>query len=229
MKKSAPLLIIVGVLVAALIVGLIFYRSAQTENSTGTNETKNASNSAALRLPPGAEPPHVRGNPNASVIIEEFADFQCPQCGRVYPVVKKIESDYGSRIGVIFRNRPLTDLHRNALAAAHAAEAAGLQNAFWEMHDALYEKQAEWSNAFDPRQLFAGYARQLGLDADRLLRDMDSTPVANRIIQDGRRADALRVNGTPTFFINGVEPTDMSNAGLRAAIDGALQKAENKK
>lgn len=222
-------MIIAGVLLVALAAFIFVSRSAQNNDANKNSNKNSTASNIARELPAGAEPPHVRGNPNAPVLIEEFSDFQCPSCGRAAPILKKIESDYGSRIQVIFRNRPLTDLHKNALVAAHAAEAAGLQNAFWEMHDVLYEKQAEWSSTFDPRILFRDYATQLGLDSDRLLRDMDSTPVANRILADGRRADALRVNGTPTFFINGVEPQDISAAGLRAVIDEALRKAGSQK
>ncbi|GAC1446265.1 MAG: hypothetical protein NVSMB56_03320 [Pyrinomonadaceae bacterium] len=224
-------MIIAGVLLVAVAAFYFVSRSAQPDNAAANNNSKTVSTNpnTARVLPPGAEPPHVRGNPNAIVLIEEFSDFQCPSCGRAAPVLKKIESDYGSRIQVIFRNRPLTDLHKNALVAAHAAEAAGLQNAFWEMHDVLYEKQAEWSNAFDPRILFRDYATQLGLDSERLLRDMDSTQISNRILADGKRADASRVNGTPTFYINGVEPKDISDTSLRAGIDEALKKTGSQK
>lgn len=224
-------MIIAGVLLVAVAALVFFYSSARTGNVASNNDSKTSStNSNAARvLPAGAEPPHIRGNPHAPVVVEEFSDFQCPSCGRAAPVLKKIESDYGSRIQVIFRNRPLDNLHKNARTAAHAAEAAGLQNAFWEMHDVLYEKQAEWSNAFDPRILFSNYARQLGLDADRLVREMDSTQISNRILADGKRADAFRVNGTPTFYINGVEPKDISDMALRAAIDEALKKTGSQK
>lgn len=220
MRSNVPLIIIACVLLVALGGGIYFYRSAQQELKPAN---ANLSNDAANRLPPGAQPPHVRGDANASVVIEEFGDFQCPLCGRVYPVIKKIEGDYGRRIGVIFRNRPLTDIHPNALNAAHAAEAAGMQNAFWEMHDLLYESQDKWAKSADVRPIFADYARQLNLDVDKFKRDMDSTEVSNRIIQDERRGDALHVNGTPTIFVNGQEVKNYNDLAIRAAIDAALQ------
>src|ERR1700693_2221427 len=82
---------------------------------------------------------HILGNPDAPVTLEEFGDFQCPPCGILHPELKMIEREYASRVRIIFREFPLVPTHAHALAAAHAAEAAGLQGKFWEMHDMLYE------------------------------------------------------------------------------------------
>ena len=139
----------------------------------------------------------------------------------------KIESEFGDRLRVVFRERPLIPPHEHALIAAQAAEAAGLQSKFWEMHDKLYENQAAWSEAKDIAPIFVDYAKQIGLDTDRFMRDLNGEAVAQRIFQDGKRAHALGVNSTPTFFVNGKEAKDDSwkPEGLRKMINEALSGA----
>ena len=221
MKRSIPLLIIAVVLVAAVAATWMLLRSQKSGNSAN-----NASPTPAADAP-GAEPPHVRGNANAPVTVEEFADFQCPSCGAYYPELKKIETEFGDRLRVIFRERPLVPPHQHALMAAQAAEAAGLQGRFWEMHDKLYENQNTWSDATDLVPIFVDYAKQIGLDTDRFMKDLNGEAVATRIFQDGKRVHALGVNSTPTFFVNGKEARDdqWKPEGLRAMINEALREA----
>jgi protein-disulfide isomerase len=222
MKRFLPFLIIVVVLVAAVCGAWILMRSSR-QSRTATNTSTSDPGSE----PPGAEPPHVRGNARAPVTVEEFADFQCPSCGVYYPELKKIENEFGDNLRVIFRERPLVPPHEHALMAAQAAEAAGLQNRFWEMHDKLYENQTAWSEAHDLVPIFVDYAKQIGLDTDRFMKDLNGETVAARIFQDGKRAHALGVNSTPTFFVNGKEAKDESwkPEGLRAMINQALSGA----
>jgi protein-disulfide isomerase len=221
MKRALPLLIIAAVLVAAVAGTWILLRSQKSSNSANNDPSPSGVE------PPGAEPPHVRGNANAPVTLEEFADFQCPSCGAYYPELKKIESEFGDRLRVIFRERPLVPPHEHALIAAQAAEAAGMQGRFWEMHDKLYENQKAWSEARDLVPIFVDYAKQIGLDTDRFMKDLNGEMVASRIFQDGKRAHALNVNGTPTFYVNGKEAKDENwkPEGLRAMINKALQEA----
>ena len=223
MKRFLPFAIIALALIGALVVVLVLLRSAQ-RSSTSNNATPDPS------IPAGAEPPHVRGNPNAPVTLEEFADFQCPSCGAYYPELKKIEAEFGDRLRVIFRERPLVPTHEHALIAAQAAEAAGAQGRFWEMHDKLYENQKAWSEVKDVVPLFVDYAKQIGLDPDRFMRDLNGEVVAARIFQDGKRAHALGIDATPTFFVNGSEAKGESwkPDGLRAMINQALSGANPK-
>jgi len=224
MKRYLPIVIIVGVLGAALGLTWMLLRSARPATNENARGDSNGSE------PPGAEPPHVRGHANAPVTLEEFADFQCPSCGAYYPELKKIEDEFGDRLRVVFRERPLVPPHEKALMAAQAAEAAGLQGRFWEMHDKLYENQKAWSVATDLVPVFVDYAKQIGLNTDRFLKDLNGEEVAKRIFQDGKRAHALRVEGTPTFFVNGKEAKDdqFKPEGLRAMINQALQEAGKK-
>ena len=223
MKRYLPIVIIVVVLMAALGVTWMLLRSSRQ----ATNANANANTAGPGSEPAGAEPPHVRGNANAPVTLEEFADFQCPSCGAYYPELKKIENEFGENLRVIFRERPLVPTHQHALIAAQAAEAAGLQGRFWEMHDKLYENQKAWSEALDLVPIFVDYAKQIGLDADRFMKDLNGETVAARIFQDGKRAHALGVAATPTFYVNGKEAKDdnWKPDGLREMIKQAQREA----
>jgi protein-disulfide isomerase len=218
MKRFLPFVVIGIVLLAAIAGGWILLRSSQ-QSRNSSNPTPDP----ALEVQ-GADPPHVRGNPNAPVTIEEFGDFQCPSCGNYYPELKKIEADFGDRLRVVFRELPLLPMHEHALLAAQAAEAAGLQGKFWEMHDKLYENQATWVEAKDLIPVFADYAKQLGLDPDRFMKDLNGEKVAQRIFQDGKRSHALNIQSTPTFFVNGKEAKgdQWKPEGLRQMINEAL-------
>src|SRR4029453_12660738 len=117
---------------------------------------------------------HVRGNPDAPVTLEEFADFQCPPCGQFAPFAEELLREYDSRLRVVFRNFPLP-AHEHAREAALVGEAAGFQGKFWEMHDTLYREQLAWSKAPNARELFESYAGTLGLTMDELKKDMEGT------------------------------------------------------
>jgi protein-disulfide isomerase len=238
MKKSLPIIIIVLVLLATLGAGL-WLMQPESGNDSKANpragEPGKASNSqqgAANVARPGADeapPAHMRGAQNAPVQFEEFADFQCPTCGAMHSVVKQLIEKYPTQVSVAFRNFPLRGLHKHASEAARAAEAAGMQNKFWEMHDLIYDKQSEWKDPDDVRTIFIGYAKSLGLDVSRFTEDMDSSIVAMRIVADERRGTALGITATPTFFINGRELSfEQSNTldKLSAAVDSELAAAK---
>ena len=222
MKRSLPVVIIGVVLIGAIAAVWLFSRPPQPLPPAGPTPAQGSE-------APGAQPPHVRGNANAPVTVEEFADFQCPTCGYYYPELKKIEGEFGDRLRVIFRENPLVPTHQFGLVAAQAAEAAGLQGEaqFWAMHDKLFENQKTWSEAKDVLPLYVDYAKQIGLDTDRFVRDMNGEAVAQRIFQDGKRSHALGVNQTPTFYVNGQEAKGDSwkPEGLRAMIKQALSGA----
>ncbi len=173
------------------------------------------------------EPTHVRGPAQAPVTLEEFGDFQCPPCGMISGPLLEIEKDYGPKLRVIFRNFPFPN-HQHALEAAYAAEAAGLQGRYWEMHDLLYKEQANWSNAPDVKQLFVSYAKILGLEMNRFETDMAGPTAKARVTADQERGKSLGVNATPSIFINnqGLPPKSLNPTALRAAIEEALKEKE---
>jgi protein-disulfide isomerase len=172
---------------------------------------------------PGAEPVHLRGDPHAPVVLEEFGDFECLPCSLISPVLEKLEHDYGNQLALVFREHPLK-MHRYALDAARAAEAAGLQGRFWEMHDSLYRNRATWVPADYVRPYLNDYATELRLDVDRFKTDMDGEEVAKRIAADQDRGESLGIDRTPVLFVNGqkIPVTERNEKGLRDAIDKAL-------
>jgi protein-disulfide isomerase len=157
--------------------------------------------------------------------LVEFGDYQCPACGAAYPTVKQLMKDYDGKVTLYFRNFPLTNVHKNAMASANAAEAAAAQDKFWEMHDKLYETQKDWSDLSDPTDKFVGYATDLGLDADKFKKAITDKQFQSVIDQDVADTTALNLQGTPTFFFNGTQHTgDSSYASLSAKIDELLKK-----
>lgn len=137
------------------------------------------------------------------VTLEEFGDYQCPPCGQLHPTLKKLKQEYGANLNLIFRNLPLTKIHQNSLAAARAAEAARMQNRFWEMHDLLYENQDLWKDDVNPRSIFIKFATDLGLNIWQFTRDMDGKQIQMRIEADQDEAAKQGIDGTPTILING--------------------------
>jgi protein-disulfide isomerase len=150
-----------------------------------------------LVLPVGARD-HIQGPPDAPVTLVEYGDYQCPYCGAAYPIVHKIQKRLGPTLRFVFRNFPIGNSHPNAPLAAEAAEAAGAQGKFWEMHDTLYENQ----EALEERFLI-GYARTLGVDANRFALELDGHVYQARVQEDFMSGVRSGVNGTPTFYING--------------------------
>jgi protein-disulfide isomerase len=141
---------------------------------------------------------HILGNKTAPLELLEYGDYQCSSCGGSYLVVKEVLRELGKNVVFIFRNFPLTEIHPNAFDAALAAEAAGLQNKFWEMYDLLYQNQAYLSEDV----LFA-YANEIGLDMDRFEQDIQSQALISKIEADMEGGLSSGVSGTPTFYING--------------------------
>ncbi len=141
-------------------------------------------------------------SPDAKVTLVEFGDFQCPACGASHPIVKQLMGDYKGQVNFVFRHFPLP-MHKNAMKAANAAEAAGAQKKFFEMHDLLFENQTEWAEDNNPEKLFEKYAQELKLDIDKFNEDVKSKKYEDKVKADQADGNAVGVNSTPTFFING--------------------------
>jgi len=141
---------------------------------------------------------HIQGNIHAPITLLEYGDYECPYCGEAYPIVKEIQTRLGEKLCFAFRNFPLANSHPHAVRAAEAAEAAAAQGRFWEMHDLLYENQEDLED-----EALAKYAAALGVDAERLIREVVSGEHQARVQEDFRSGTRAGVNGTPTFFING--------------------------
>src|SRR6266542_6443621 len=218
MKRYLPFVIVVLVALATIGSGAMLYR-AKRPHVSSIPEDK------TLSAKSGAESPHIRGNPDAPVTLEEYGDFQCPPCGMFAAFLGQLEKEYDSRLRVVFRNFPLKS-HEHAREAAIAAEAAGVQGHFWEMHDVLYREQEAWSKAPNVRELFESYAGTIGLDLDKFRKDMDSEEVKARVDADRQRGESLGIQITPTLFINNqpLAQEHKNPEGIRAEINAALAK-----
>ena len=148
--------------------------------------------------PPVNEGDHVAGPDDAPITLVEYGDYECPHCGRAQTVIKKVQRELGSQLRFVFRNFPLAEAHPHAQLAAQAAEAAGAQGKFWEMHDTLFAHQ----DALEGDDI-VGYAESLGLDIKRLARELEAGTYAKKVRADFRSGVRSGVNGTPTFFVNG--------------------------
>ena len=176
--------------------------------------------SAGRLTPPVSARDHVAGPDDAPVTLVEYGDYECPHCGRAHPVVKAVQRQLGDQLRFVFRNFPLAEAHPHALVAAQAAESAGAQGRFWEMHDMIFEHQ----DALELQDL-AGYAELLGLDVERFERDLETGTYAKKVRDDFRSGVRSGVNGTPTFFLNG-ERYDGSWANVEAFIRALRDAAQ---
>lgn len=166
----------------------------------------------------------VRGNPDAGVIITEFSDLQCPACAIHEGNVQKILAEFEGKVALRYKHFPLTG-HKYAVIAARAAEAAGKQEKFWEMHDLLFVKQQELSDSSDPKEKLTAYAKQLELDVDAFTKDLDSKELETIINQQRDEGINIGVNSTPTFFINGkLMNTPDTYESFKAAVETELGK-----
>lgn len=173
---------------------------------------------------------HVLGPRTQKATLIMYGDYECPGCGAMYSTVKDLTTKYSTQLTFIFRNFPLTNIHANALAAATAAEAAGMQGKYFEMHDTLYENQQAWSTASvgNREAVFTGYATNLGLDANKFKNDLLSPDITAKIARDRSIGTTIGVNSTPTFVLNGtmISGTDAVSAdALTKKVDAAIKSA----
>lgn len=145
---------------------------------------------------------HVKGNPDAEVVLVEYSDFQCPACRAFQPVIDDALEQFGDDIRFEYHHFPLP-IHPHAQAAAVAAEAAGQQDAFFAYHDLLYGRQDQWSNAATPDAVFLSFAEELDLDMDLFRRHMNSSLLREAVRSDLAAAQQLGLRGTPSFLLNG--------------------------
>jgi protein-disulfide isomerase len=143
---------------------------------------------------------HLQGNLDAPIELVEYGDYQCPHCGRAYPIIKSIQRKLGNKLKFVFRNFPLAEIHPDATKAAVAAEIAASQGKFWEMHDIIFEHQ----EALDDESLIK-YAAEIELDLQKLNSDLQKPEFVEKVENDFESGIRSGVNGTPSFFINGVK------------------------
>lgn len=172
---------------------------------------------------------HVYGKADSKVVLVEYGDFQCPGCGGMHPTIKTITEKYKDQVAFVFRNFPLTQIHPNALVAASAAEAAGIQGKYWEMHNVIFENQKSWENASvsDRTGIFVQYAETLSLNVEKFKSDLASENVSKKISYDLAIGKKIKVSSTPTFYLADEEITNDTWGDpekLEAAIVAELKK-----
>lgn len=169
---------------------------------------------------------HEKGNTESEIRLVEYSDFQCPACKAAAPAVAELVENFGDQFVLEYRHFPLRSIHPNAQIAAQASEAAAVQGKFWEMHDKLFEMQAEWSQSFNPERFFRTYAEELGMNVDRFRFDLESDEVKDRVNANADEAAALSLPGTPAFVFNG-EQVDVNTFIAENLDTSALEAAES--
>jgi protein-disulfide isomerase len=175
---------------------IIIFAVTQHSSNNSTNSNSGGSSSQPTN--------HVEGQGSTGVKLIEYGDYECPICEAYYQPLKTAVTPLLPQIYFQFRNLPLTAIHPNSFAAARAAEAAGYQNKYWQMHDKLYENQNSWVSVSNPQSLFDSYAQQLGLNISKFNADYGSEKVNNAINADLAAFQKTgKEQATPTFFMNG--------------------------
>lgn len=212
----------IGLAVVLLIVGWGVTRSGGGSVETHVGETTSIGNIELY------ESDWEKGNPDASVVIVEYSDFQCPACAQYYPIVSRLMEDMGDDVRFVYRHFPLRQIHPRAQLAGQASEAGGVQGKFWEMHDRLFETQNTWTRMSEreARDYFISLAVEVGLDENQFKADMKSDLAEAGVDDDFSSAVQLGVNSTPTFFINGDKiPNPRGYEAFRALVQQYVASA----
>ncbi|MEV7590138.1 thioredoxin domain-containing protein [Streptomyces sp. NPDC089922] len=218
MKKQLYVLLVLLAAFAAGLGSFLLLRPAGGGDTTPAALPSPAADARAVR-----ENSHRLTDPAQSrLAVVEFLDFECESCGAFHPVMDRLKKEYGDRVTFVARYFPLPG-HRNGQAAARAAEAAAQQGRFGEMHDKLFTTQAEWGESREPKDaVFRGYAQELGLDLARYDADVADPRTADRIALDQRDGAGLKVQGTPTFFVDGSRVSPRGYEDFKSIIERRL-------
>lgn len=164
----------------------------------------------------------IKGNSEAGVTLIEYSDFECPACATYSEFINKLSEEFPENLRIIYRHFPLVSVHKNASYAAQAAEAAGFQGKFWEMHDKLFEKQNDWKEEKKVNDKLLGYARELGLDEEKFLEDFGSRTVKDKVKNNLTQAVRLGLNSTPTLFLDGKEIQLTGYEELKSLVESEI-------
>lgn len=220
MNKESKILAGLGIATVILIVvGSFFFTKPSTPKEVDTRPAD-----ASLLVRDGA---YKLGNDDAPVRIVEFGDYQCPACAVADPVLKKVLADYEGKVQFVFRHFPLP-MHANGQISSMAAEAAGTQGKYWEMHEKLYSRQADWAEEKNPMDVFVKFAQEIGLNVDDFKKAVESKSYQATIDSGMTDGNALGVNSTPTFYIQGIKRVGvLSENEFKQYIDEALAQSGN--
>jgi protein-disulfide isomerase len=208
-----------GIIAVASLVVISFFVSQSGDSIDETRFTNLEIQGLSLNL---------KGNTESDIRLIEYSDFQCPACKAAAPAVDALVQQFGDQFVLEYRHFPLRSIHPNAQLAAQAAEAAGIQGKFWEMHDILFENQSQWAQSFNPERFFRNYALEIGLNEDRFRFDLASDEVKDIVNAQFKEAEELQLPGTPAFVFNGeiVDVNDFVNENLNLSAQ-ILEQAPN--
>lgn len=195
--------IIIVVSILAIIVGALKFTSGNSSSNQTLGE-------ATSNLPAVNSSDWVKGEKGAKVTLIEYSDFQCPACATYYPILKQLNQEFGDKMQFVYRHFPLKK-HLNAELVARAAEAAGRQEKFWEMHDLIFENQGKWSDDKNAEAKFVKYAQSLNLDLEKFKANLNSQEIKEKVKSDLQGGLGAGVSATPTFFLNGVKLQNPQN------------------
>lgn len=206
--------VLLGIVAVTLVIltGAIFFLS-----NSDSKSSINSSSSADPKLLVKEDSNKITAD-SAKVTIVEFGDYQCPACNAAHPIVKQILKDYQGKVNFVFRHFPLPQ-HQNAIIAAQAAEAAGEQDKYWEMHNKLYEDQNSWAESNNPLEIFVKYAQDLNLNVDQFKASISSNKHQQKILNDKNDGTSLGINSTPTFYINGIKTDGFGYNEFKESIE----------
>jgi len=221
MKKGITIAIII-----LICIGFGYFLLKISPDQSTVKSTIDTSGAKQLTEVPKFDPTADRyeGNKDAKNVFVEYADYQCPACAAYYPILKQYESEATDTV-FVYRYFPLVQIHKNAVISAYAAEAAGEQGKYWEMHDILFTKQQEWEGLANPLDQFAKYAQSIGVsNIDKFKSDITSEKFKSVIERTNNQATGLQLEGTPTFFFNGHKLQNTDLAGLKQQTQQYINK-----
>jgi protein-disulfide isomerase len=222
-KSLAKALVAILILIAAAVgvAAFMVRRANETAGSPGQSAPLPGRDFKPVVTPKG----WTQGNTAAKTILVEFGDYQCPTCAVMRQVVANLMKSHGNELMLVFKHFPMESIHRNSMVAAQAAEAAGRQFKFWEMHELLFVHQREWSEVPDPQTFFLTYAVQLNLDPERFKQDLWDGAIREKIYRDVLEGQLAAVRSVPAFFLNGsLMPRSQGEAQFDEIVTDAIRK-----
>lgn len=215
-RRKRNMIWLVSIVVIALGLGLVIWNTA-----------KNTAHVDPVKVDEINANDHKKGKEDSKVTVIEYGDFQCPACGQYFPIIDEVSKNFNDRVLFVFRHFPLRSLHPYAQIAAQAAEAAGKQGKFWEMHDKLFQNQNTWAKSNDPKQSFEQYAQEIGLNVDQYKKDFNGSETKAQVNADYASAQTGGINQTPTFVLNGASiPTPRSVQEFENILNETLKTKE---
>jgi protein-disulfide isomerase len=222
-KSQKPLIIALGAGVVALVIGIVYVITAAPDPTSDALPTAGPN---AAPFPAQVDQFGISiGDPDAPVVVREFADYQCPACKSFASASERLKNEYveSGQVRFVFFDLPL-DQHQNAVPAALAARCAGDQDSYWAMHDELFDKQIEWSGSGSPTDTFTRYAEDLGLEARRFRRCMDTELHIEDIEQSRNVAMQLRLTSTPSVLVDNIRLTRPGWSQMSAVVERELSE-----